>query len=212
MFRGRWRPGWTRRPRTTPVAPPSMSPLWRATPAWSSSSWTAEWTPTSETRCERARNACLCPLTRPVGAGQKGATPMHHAAFCGQLDTCDALRCAGASVDIADSEGRTPFLLAAAQGHVAAMKWLVENGANARARAKVRHHRGHCCPTPSTSPHCARFPTSVSAARAGRPHRSAHGQLERRRPRRGLAHRRRRLRREREQSSAWRGRFGAGHG
>lgn len=122
-----------------------------------------------QTRCAFVRSGRFFPLTRGAGAGQKGATPLHHAAFRGHLDTCEALHGAGSSIDIADSEGRTPFLLAAAQGQVAALQWLVANGANARARAKVCHQhkpRKSLCPLRWRG---ARVLTSVSMRRTAAP-------------------------------------------
>lgn len=55
---------------------------------------------------------------------------MHVACWRGDLDTVQSLyRHQGAKVDLRDHEGRTPLLLACANGQLDTARWLHEQGA-----------------------------------------------------------------------------------
>ncbi len=65
-----------------------------------------------------------------VKKGPNGFTPLHMAAFVGDVDVCLCLLDGGADVGITDNSGRTPLHWAAFHGHLKACLYLRSNKAN----------------------------------------------------------------------------------
>ena len=63
------------------------------------------------------------------------ASPLHHAAFIGDLELTEMLIAGGADVDERDVNGYTPLLLAIREGHTDLAKVLIANGADVNASA-----------------------------------------------------------------------------
>lgn len=66
----------------------------------------------------------------------EGWTPLHGAAYNGQLATAKILISKGANVNAINGTGWTPLHSAASQGHLSVVKLLVENGADVNAKDK----------------------------------------------------------------------------
>jgi ankyrin repeat protein len=74
----------------------------------------------------------------PEATGPLGETALHTCAHSGNADVAKALLARGAKVDAGDSwRGQTPLMWAAAQGHAAMVRVLVEAGADVNARSTV---------------------------------------------------------------------------
>jgi uncharacterized protein len=74
----------------------------------------------------------------PNATGPLGETALHTCAHTGNADAAKALLARGAKVDAGDSwRGQTPLMWAAAQGHAAMVRVLVEAGADVNARSTV---------------------------------------------------------------------------
>src|SRR4029453_14330762 len=74
----------------------------------------------------------------PNATGPLGETALHTCAHTGKADAAKALLARGAKVDAGDSwRGQTPLMWAAAQGHAAMVRVLVEAGADVNARSTV---------------------------------------------------------------------------
>jgi ankyrin repeat protein len=70
--------------------------------------------------------------------GPYGETALHTCARAGKVEAAKVLLARGASVDAGDSwRGQTPLMWAAAQGHPAMMRTLIEAGADVNARSTV---------------------------------------------------------------------------
>jgi ankyrin repeat protein len=65
---------------------------------------------------------------------EKGRTAMHYAATRPTNGMCSELFFRGLHVDAADDDGFTPFLYSIDQGATYALDWLVDHGANPRAK------------------------------------------------------------------------------
>ncbi|CAK9096787.1 26S proteasome non-ATPase regulatory subunit 10 (26S proteasome regulatory subunit p28) (Gankyrin) [Durusdinium trenchii] len=82
-------------------------------------------------RSKKAANACADPNAPAdsgafgVGFTQVGAFPLHLAAKRGRLEVMEVLLRSGASLDVADQNGRTALMVAAASGQSAASGWLL---------------------------------------------------------------------------------------
>ncbi|XP_045101911.1 ankyrin repeat domain-containing protein 50-like isoform X2 [Portunus trituberculatus] len=63
----------------------------------------------------------------PLAKDQKGATALHHAAFCGHVACVRVLR-SWTSPAITDNSGRTPIHAACLRGHLPVIKLLAESG------------------------------------------------------------------------------------
>jgi len=64
----------------------------------------------------------------------QGNTPLHHAAWKGNLSVAEYLLKKGASVNVKDHAGQTALHLAATHGHDDIVKLLIDNGADVNAR------------------------------------------------------------------------------
>jgi len=74
----------------------------------------------------------------PDATGPLGETALHTCAHTGNADAAKALLARGAKVDAGDSwRGQTPLMWAAAQGHAAMVRVLVEAGAEVNTRSTV---------------------------------------------------------------------------
>jgi ankyrin repeat protein len=74
----------------------------------------------------------------PNATGPLGETALHTCAHTGNVDAAKALLARGAKVDAGDNwRGQTPLMWAAAQGHAAMVRVLVEAGADVNARSTV---------------------------------------------------------------------------
>jgi ankyrin repeat protein len=74
----------------------------------------------------------------PNATSQLGETALHTCAHNGNVDAAKVLLARGAKVDAGDSwRGQTPLMWAAAQGHAAMVRVLVEAGADVNARSTV---------------------------------------------------------------------------
>jgi ankyrin repeat protein len=92
--------------------------------------------------CESASGAVVEHLLKAgVNAnatGPLGETALHTCAHAGNVDSAKALLARGAKVDAGDSwRGQTPLMWAAAQGHAAMVRVLVEAGADVNTRSTV---------------------------------------------------------------------------
>lgn len=65
---------------------------------------------------------------------ERGRTAMHYAATRPTNGMCSELFFRGLYVDDADDDGFTPFLLAIREGTTYALDWLVDHGANPKAK------------------------------------------------------------------------------
>merc|ERR1712159_323176 len=63
-------------------------------------------------------------------------TCMHFAAQNGHEETLEVLKAGGGDVNGRDTAGQTPLMLAAVKGNTAAVKWLLDNGADKFLRQK----------------------------------------------------------------------------
>jgi uncharacterized protein len=74
----------------------------------------------------------------PNATGPLGETALHTCAHTGNVDAAKALLARGAKVDAGDNwRGQTPLMWAAAQGHAAMVRVLVEAGADVNTRSTV---------------------------------------------------------------------------
>jgi ankyrin repeat protein len=74
----------------------------------------------------------------PNATGPLGETALHTCAHTGNVDAAKALLARGAAVNAGDNwRGQTPLMWAAAQGHAAMVRVLVEAGADVNARSTV---------------------------------------------------------------------------
>jgi len=74
----------------------------------------------------------------PNATGPLGETALHTCAHTGNVDVAKALLARGAKVDAGDNwRGQTPLMWAAAQGHPAMVRVLVESGADVNTRSTV---------------------------------------------------------------------------
>ena len=74
----------------------------------------------------------------PNATGPLGETALHTCAHAGNVDVAKALLARGAKVDAGDNwRGQTPLMWAAAQGHPAMVRVLVESGADVNTRSTV---------------------------------------------------------------------------
>lgn len=92
--------------------------------------------------CESASGAVVEHLLKagvsPNATGQFGETALHTCAHNGNVDAAKALLARGATVNPGDAwRGQTPLMWAAAQGHAAMVRVLVEAGADLNARSTV---------------------------------------------------------------------------
>jgi len=86
---------------------------------------------------EMIRRENILALYSNVATDNVGGTPMHHAAWNGDVEAIKALRDIGADVEAKDNDERTPIHYAACNGHVEAIKTLKEIGADISARGYV---------------------------------------------------------------------------
>jgi ankyrin repeat protein len=92
--------------------------------------------------CESGSAAVVDQLLKagvsPNATGPLGETALHTCAHTGNVDAAKALLARGAKVDAGDNwRGQTPLMWAAAQGHAAMVRVLVEAGADVNARSTV---------------------------------------------------------------------------
>jgi ankyrin repeat protein len=71
--------------------------------------------------------------------GDDGSTPLHFAAFQGQVASLEWLVGQGADVHAKRGNGTTPLHDAAQQGQVVSLEWLVGQGADVHAKSKTGH-------------------------------------------------------------------------
>jgi len=95
-----------------------------------------------ELACESASAAVVEQLLKagvsPNATGPLGETALHTCAHTGNVDAAKALLARGASVNSGDNwRGQTPLMWAAAQGHAAMVRVLVEAGADVNVRSTV---------------------------------------------------------------------------
>ena len=65
-------------------------------------------------------------------------TPLHWAAFDGDVEEMTRLIASGADIDVEDEAGRTPLHVAAYEGKVEAIKVLLAAGSNVGAKEEAR--------------------------------------------------------------------------
>jgi ankyrin repeat protein len=92
--------------------------------------------------CESGSGAVIEQLLKagvsPNATGPLGETALHTCAHTGNLDAAKALLARGAAVNAGDNwRGQTPLMWAAAQGHAAMVRMLVEAGADVNTRSTV---------------------------------------------------------------------------
>jgi ankyrin repeat protein len=92
--------------------------------------------------CESGSSAVVEQLLKagvsPNATGPLGETALHTCAHTGNVDAAKALLARGATVNTGDSwRGQTPLMWAAAQGHAAMVRVLVEAGADVNVRSTV---------------------------------------------------------------------------
>jgi ankyrin repeat protein len=92
--------------------------------------------------CESASAAIVEQLLKagvsPNATGPLGETALHTCAHTGNVDAAKALLARGAAVNSGDNwRGQTPLMWAAAQGHAAMVRVLVEAGADVNVRSTV---------------------------------------------------------------------------
>ena len=92
--------------------------------------------------CESGSGAVVEQLLKagvsPDATGPLGETALHTCAHAGNVEAARALLARGAKVDAGDSwRGQTPLMWAAAQGHAAMVRVLVEAGADVHTRSTV---------------------------------------------------------------------------
>ena len=121
----------------------------------------------------------------PTGASGEGFTALHYAAQFGHVDPMKMLaeRRDLLNVDAKDNSGWTPLMCAASNGHVPALRCLLEVRGRARARGDLCVARARARPLPFSLPEARGSRRSLlpPARRAGqhaerrRPHRAALG-------------------------------------